>query len=257
MSQQHDMTLQPEPMLRLLRVGPLSLLMTIPSHALLADFTSRGLRCEVFTPNAVTIACAGDMWLQLVVRICVRVAMRLRVTGRLFLRWHTLQVMLFNDSGNTREYVARALVQPSPSVDAMHAGHPHRALVFICVTMAPYGLLLLWMLRALQVTGVTESNAYEIMISAHTNVPQPCFCAQRRAAAAAIALSCYRRWRPRCNSATPLTTATPLCQLPLPRHWHNGRAGMSLVGIWHSELAELYSDQLKARGLISEIFPVD
>eukprot|EP00611_Tribonema_gayanum_P023240 TRINITY_DN484_c0_g1_i1.p2 TRINITY_DN484_c0_g1~~TRINITY_DN484_c0_g1_i1.p2 ORF type:complete len:259 (-),score=75.35 TRINITY_DN484_c0_g1_i1:731-1507(-) len=73
------------------------------------------------------------------------------------------KVMLFNDSGNTREYVARALVQ---------------------------------------VTGVTESNAYEIMISAHTN-------------------------------------------------------GMSLVGIWHSELAELYSDQLKSRGLISEIFPVD
>lgn len=73
------------------------------------------------------------------------------------------KVMLFNDSGNTREYVARVLVQ---------------------------------------VVGMPEGDAYEIMTMAHKN-------------------------------------------------------GMALVGIWHLELAEAYSDTLKARGLISEVFPVE
>ncbi|KAG5192079.1 ATP-dependent Clp protease adaptor protein ClpS-domain-containing protein [Tribonema minus] len=73
------------------------------------------------------------------------------------------KVMLFNDNGNTREYVARSLVQ---------------------------------------VIGMTESDAYDIMTMAHKN-------------------------------------------------------GMALVGIWNLERAEAYSDQLKTRGLVSEIFPVE
>ena len=35
------------------------------------------------------------------------------------------------------------------------------------------------------------------------------------------------------------------------------KEGMALVGIWHGEVAELYCDQLKSRGIVSETFPVD
>lgn len=73
------------------------------------------------------------------------------------------KVMLFNDNGNTREYVARALVQ---------------------------------------VVGIDEPTAFKIMTKAHKD-------------------------------------------------------GMALVGIWAGEVASLYCDQLKSRGIVSETFPVD
>jgi ATP-dependent Clp protease adapter protein ClpS len=33
--------------------------------------------------------------------------------------------------------------------------------------------------------------------------------------------------------------------------------GLAQVGVWHGELAEAYCDQLKTRGIVSEVFPID
>lgn len=73
------------------------------------------------------------------------------------------KVMLFNDSMNSREYVARSLVQ---------------------------------------VVGMPESSAFDVMLKAHKD-------------------------------------------------------GMAQVGIWVGEIAEAYCDQLKTRGIVSEVMPVD
>lgn len=73
------------------------------------------------------------------------------------------KVLLFNDNGNTREYVSRSLVQ---------------------------------------VVGLPENVAYQIMQQANDN-------------------------------------------------------GMAQVGVWHQEMADAYSSSLKARGLVSDIYPVD
>lgn len=33
--------------------------------------------------------------------------------------------------------------------------------------------------------------------------------------------------------------------------------GMAQVGVWHQEMADAYSSNLKERGLIADVFPVD